>query len=237
MINVHYFEEVTSTNDVVRDFPEWTLVMAGVQTKGRGQRGSSWEGEKGRNLTFSLLVEPGYLPVEKQFYISKVTALAVAEALGKSGVEAAVKWPNDIYAGDKKICGILIENDLMGNRMGKCVIGIGINVNQQVFLSDAPNPTSVWLETGVETDRMELLKAFCDSFINYYNVLSAGNYDRIDRDYWTRLYRKGRWFEYEDGKGRFTGKITGVFPSGELVILHEDGTEKKYLFKEVSYCI
>lgn len=238
MIRIEYRETVTSTNDVAKERDEaGLLVLADVQTRGRGQRGNAWESEPGRNLTFSLIMRPEFLPAAEQFYVSEAASLAVADALETYDVPARIKWPNDIYIGDRKVCGILIEHDLLGDRLGKSVLGIGINIGQRVFLSDAPNPTSLALETGTDPDRMEVLGRFCEAFTDYYGRLEAGDVDFLDRCYRQRLYRGEGFYPYKDAGGRFLARIAEVRPTGELVLERQDGTRKAYLFKEVSFLL
>lgn len=233
-------EEVTSTNDYIRQQDEHlTLCWAESQTKGRGQKGNSWESEKGRNLTFSFLLHPERLPAGKQFILSKAVSLAVVEALRTTGTQARIKWPNDIYVGDRKICGILIEHDLSGDGMiRRSVVGIGINVNQQRFLSDAPNPTSLLLETGRICDREALLAAFIDRFTDFYHIVCHDPENGlIDDAYLELLYRKGEWHRYRDAEGCFEGRITGIGPEGELLVEKRSGAVNGYRFKEVSYLL
>ena len=163
-------EETTSTNSYLRQLlfkeslPEGSVVVAQTQTAGRGQIGNVWESETGKNLTFSIVLYPDCIPANRQFLISQITSLSVKETLEAYTNDVAVKWPNDIYWKDKKICGMLIENDLSGHNMYCSIIGIGINVNQAVFFSDAPNPVSLCQIIGKEIDKEELLDRFLHIF-------------------------------------------------------------------------
>lgn len=142
-------EETTSTNNYLRglvgkeSLPEGSIVVTEYQTAGRGQVGNTWESEPGKNLMFSIILYPDFLPANRQFLISQIAALSVKETLDAYVDGITVKWPNDIYWRDKKICGMLIENDLTGHSLYCSVIGIGININQREFLSDALNPVSL----------------------------------------------------------------------------------------------
>ena len=157
-LNIEILDSCDSTNAVLASRPDaqhGTVVATRSQTAGRGQRGNSWEAEPGTNLTFSLLLRPQGFPAARQFELSMLVALGVADVLnslfGRLGfrdLKARIKWPNDIYVGHKKIVGILIENQLSGAGIDRTIVGIGVNVNQTRFLSDAPNPTSVALLTG-----------------------------------------------------------------------------------------
>ena len=152
-------EETTSTNNYLRglvgkeSLPEGSIVVTEYQTAGRGQVGNTWESEPGKNLMFSIILYPDFLPANRQFLISQIAALSVKETLDAYVDGITVKWPNDSYWHDQKICGMLIENDLTGHSLYCSVIGIGININQREFLSDALNPVSLVQITGREYDR------------------------------------------------------------------------------------
>ena len=150
--------ETASTNSLLRELvikeslAEGSVVVADFQTAGRGQIGNTWESEAGKNLMFSLVLYPTCIPANRQFLISQIAALSVKEALDLYADHITVKWPNDIYWKDKKICGMLIENDLSGHNLYCSIIGIGINLNQTVFRGDAPNPVSLFQIIGKERD-------------------------------------------------------------------------------------
>ena len=143
-----HVEETHSTNSLLREWLEQeplstgSVIVADFQTAGRGQVGNVWESARGKNLTFSLVLYPQALPVNQQFLISQIAALSVKETLDAYTEGISIKWPNDIYWQDKKICGMLIENDLSGHNLLRSIIGIGINLNQTIFRGDAPNPVS-----------------------------------------------------------------------------------------------
>lgn len=149
-VKVNWLKEIDSTNSEAHrrrhEATDFTVWAAEFQTAGRGQRGNTWESAVGENLTFSILFKPSNFLSTRQFELSQVVALGVVGYLATHGIEAKIKWPNDIYVGDKKICGILIENVLSGATLSVCIAGIGINLNQKIFRSDAPNPTSVLIE-------------------------------------------------------------------------------------------
>ena len=151
----HFLEETTSTNDEARNprYGHGDAICAERQTAGRGQRGHTWSSEEGRNLMFSLVWEPRFLPVSEQFLLSEAVALALTDLFGGYGIDARIKWTNDIYAGDRKLVGILIEHNLTGDRLSRTIVGIGVNVNQTRFDPSLPNPSSMCLETGCEYDR------------------------------------------------------------------------------------
>ena len=169
--------ETDSTNNYLREqsakarLPEGSLVIADFQTAGKGQVGNSWESEAGKNLMFSILLYPDFLPANRQFLISQIASLSVKETLEKYTDSVTVKWPNDIYWKDRKICGMLIENDLSGQYLYCSVVGIGLNINQEIFRSDAPNPVSLTQITGKTYDREDVWSASCVSSlttISYY---------------------------------------------------------------------
>lgn len=238
-MKVEYLAEATSTNDVARDrkFGHGDVVVAEVQTDGRGQRGNRWESAEGSNLTFSVVLTPSFLPVASQFLLSEAVALAVADMLGGYGIGAQVKWPNDIYVAGRKIAGILIENDIMGHAMSRSIAGVGLNVNQTEFDPSLPNPTSMKLAAGRDFDRREVLNRFLGALSVRYDTLATGAADAIVRDYHRHLYRLGEPARYAFPDSTvFTATIEGVRRGGELVVRHPDGTCHEYLFKEIAYC-
>lgn len=233
--------ETTSTNNYLHDLcnreklPEGSLVIADFQTKGKGQVGNTWESEPGKNLMFSILIYPDFIPANRQFLISQIAALSVKETLETYLDSVTVKWPNDIYWKDKKICGMLIENDLSGQHLYASVIGIGINLNQQVFRSDAPNPVSVVQITGKEVERDEVLQHFYRLFFRYYHLLLQEKYDEIRAAYMDALYRRNGYWPYKDEQGFFEACIEGIELTGHLVLRLSDGQLRRYAFKEVAY--
>lgn len=236
-----HLREVVSTNTSLRErvgqreLPEGSVVWADVQTAGRGQMGNSWESEWGKNLTFSTVLYPHILPANKQFLISQITALSVQETLLQHTDEITVKWPNDIYWQDKKICGMLIENDIAGRDIYCSIIGIGINLNQEVFIGNAPNPVSLKQITGQDYDREEILDQFLSRFYHYYLLLLQEEEAEIRRLYAHALYRREGFHPYEDATGRFEAMIASIEPTGHLILQLHDGTTRQYAFKEVSF--
>ena len=153
-----HLEETDSTNKYLNELcnkqcvEELTTITADFQTSGRGQRGNSWESEAGQNLMFSFVLYPTFLKARRQFLLSQIISLAIKEELERYVSNISIKWPNDIYWKDKKICGMLIENDLTGVHISRSITGIGINVNQETFCSDAPNPVSLKQINGQSYD-------------------------------------------------------------------------------------
>ncbi len=239
MLKIEYFNTVESTNDSVRACQPGTLLWADCQTKGRGQRGNSWESAQGENLTFSILTVPEHIRLDKAFILSQVTSLAVVETLARYGITAEIKWPNDVYVGDFKICGMLIENDVRANGfLNASIIGVGVNVNQEKFVSDAPNPISMAGLTGEKYSRQEVLEAFCQCFESLY----ARTFDEegcayIDKKYMSHLYRRDGFYQYRDPDGVFMARIDRIAPDGMITLCRENGKRSEYYFKEVEFCV
>ena len=228
-----HIDETDSTNRWLKDHGEGTMVVAtDYQTAGKGCGSNAWESERGKNLTFSMLIHPDGIAAREQFHITEVVSVALCRTLQPyiyNKVE--IKWPNDIYVGDRKICGILIENRLQGNVIVDCIIGIGLDVNQRTFVSDAPNPVSMYQLTGQETDREALLADFLQTFDQEWQNKANGS------EYRELLYRKGKDGLYEDKTGRFVARLADVLPDGRLLLVDEEGKEHTYAFKEVSFII
>lgn len=236
-------DETDSTNRYLqqllakRALPEGSLVVADYQTAGKGQVGNSWEAERGANLLFSLLLRPDFLPANRQFLISQIASLSVKETLEAYTDSIRVKWPNDVYWKDRKICGMLIENDLAGEYLHTSVIGIGLNVNQQCFRSDAPNPISLAQITGQPHDREEVLQRFLRTFFAYYIRLLQEDETAIRQTYREALYHGDGYYRYADKTGTFEASIEEVEPTGHILLRLRDGEIRRYAFKEVTTLI
>ena len=228
-------EEASGEVSSASNLPGFTLVVADDQTAGRGQKGNSWETEKGKNLIFSLLCHPDTVKASEQFVLSQCMAVAVRDALAKVTDGVKVKWPNDIYVGDKKISGTLIECDLQGKTISNCILGVGININQSTFRSGAPNPTSLYLLTGKEVDRETVLADVIENFQKYYEWISQGRADELRQLYIQHLYRRQGIHPYRDVRGDFMAEIAGIEPSGHLLLRFETGDVIRYEFKDVSF--
>lgn len=230
-------EESTGNVSSPQMLPDFTLVVANDQTKGRGQQGNSWETERGKNLTFSLLCHPDFVKPSEQFLLSQCMALSICRALLQYVDNVMIKWPNDIYVGDEKISGTLIECDLQGKSISNCIIGVGININQTIFLSDAPNPTSLKLLTGKDFSREDILSAVMVHFQTYYEMLHEDRAEEIRKEYISCLYRRTGLHRYSDVRGDFMAEIEGVEPSGHLRLRFQNGNIVRYEFKEVRFII
>ena len=231
--------ETDSTNNYLREqcakarLPEGSLVIADFQTAGKGQVGNSWESEAGKNLMFSILLYPDSLPANRQFLISQIASLSVKETLEGYTDSVKVKWPNDIYWKDRKICGMLIENDLSGQHLYCSVIGIGLNINQEIFRSDAPNPVSLTQITGKAYDREEVLARF----LRIYFLLLQEKEEEIRTAYMAALYHGDGYYSYIDENGPFEACIHAIEPTGHLILQLHDGDRRRYAFKEVTTVI
>ena len=216
---------------------EFTTVIAERQTAGKGQRGNSWESEDCRNITFSFVLYPTFIEARRQFILSQIVSLSIKEELDEWTKGISIKWPNDIYWKDKKICGMLIENDLMGRNISQSISGIGINVNQEVFHSTAPNPISLRQITGKQYDIFEILKNIMLRIQSSYELLRNGDTEPIAHRYEKALFRKEGMHRYKDADGEFFARIICVEPEGKLIL--EDDAQKKrgYMFKEVEYLL
>ena len=237
------YNELGSTNEELNrllgleDLDEGIVIRAGFQRKGKGYQGNSWLSEPGKNLLFSILLKPGSLHVENAFHISRIVSLSIIEMLDKHGVKAYIKWPNDILTGSGKICGILIENSIIGDRISHSVIGVGLNVNQEDFNSSIPFPTSLFLEKGCHFDMKILLEDFRTALGSFYQVLLTGNQEMIMAAYLERLHLLGKPSVFSDGRSEFIASIKGVLPGGELELLLNDSEIRRYGFKEIEYLV
>jgi len=238
---IERIDELGSSNNyaatqlLTKRLPEGIVFVANSQVDGRGQVSNRWESEPNKNLTFSILLYPEFLEIMMQFEISKAISLGVVDFLKELTDHISIKWPNDIYIGTKKAAGILIENSIRIDKISSCIVGIGLNINQQIFVSDAPNPISLTQETGLTYNLEESLSQLCQKIDARYHQLRNGDFRQIDNDYIGRLYQLGNWSHYSDENGDFEGKIIGVDQIGRLMIETRDGNIKKYHFKEVVF--
>jgi BirA family biotin operon repressor/biotin-[acetyl-CoA-carboxylase] ligase len=234
-------KEVESTNFYANKLPDGTpegsVVWADFQKNGRGQGANSWESDKDQNLTFSVVLYPIFLKATRQFYLSKIVSLAVADFISLYVPSVTIKWPNDIYVGNKKIAGILIENSIEQDFIKDSIVGIGININQDVFLSDAPNPVSLKQLTGETCDLDEMLDIFMNILEYRYGMLRSADYNTVDENYSDRIFRKEVASEYIADNKKFTGTIERVEETGELVITDASGHIRKFLHKEVEFVL
>ena len=252
------FAETDSTNTFLKthareeDAHPYVVAVADYQTGGRGQRGNSWESERGENLLFTMAHYEVPLKPTEQFFLSQYVALGTVEELRRVCPEEAdnfrIKWPNDIYWRDKKIAGILIEHELSAVAIHRSLIGLGLNVNQTVFRSDAPNPVSLCQIARRQFDRADILCSWLASYMEGFQEFDESCrgcgkrtrqdfIDNISQRYHELLYRRGIAARYRDADGEFTATLEGVAEDGMLCLRDDAGRLRHYAFKEVAYII
>ncbi len=231
-MNILHFKQVDSTNNKALEIldkeqlPEFTMLTADYQTKGKGQHNRKWHSKAGENIILSIIVYPRFLSVHNLFYLSKAAAITTKELIKLYCKPIFIKWPNDIYVNQHKIAGILIENKISPDGIIASVIGVGINVNQQHFPSEIPNPTSLFLETGKVYHLQTLIAQWYKLFLNYYQLLKQEQYLAIEKEYHDFLYRKNQITTFiSKNQETIQGKILKVSPAGELVL--EEGNQLK----------
>ena len=214
------------------------LLTADYQTAGYGQKGTSWESDCGENLLFSFAFCPCAVKASEQFFLSEALALAVAEALSPCIGDCEVKWPNDVYHEDRKICGMLLQHTLSGDRIARTNVGVGVNVNQRAFRSDAPNPVSAWQIRHEEMSRKCLLESIISHFATHYTSICQHHSEQVHKAYLQRLYRRNGYHKYRDAEGHeFEAFISGISPLGVLSLSDRKGCERHFAFKEVAFVL
>jgi len=245
--NLIELDSVDSTNSFARQLLsnsrpiEGTVIMAKKQFAGRGQMGNKWSTEGGKNITLSVVLYPEQLDADKQFFLNMAISLAVKDFCEFVLLdEIKIKWPNDIYHHDKKLGGILIENSINGSKITSSIIGIGINVNQEEFDAELPNPTSlVQIKKPADApdyDIPNLIEDLCSYIEKYYLQLRQQHFNFLDKGYTEALYRYQQTHEFKRGESTFKGEINGVTKDGRLII-HSGPKELRFGFKEVEYII
>jgi BirA family transcriptional regulator, biotin operon repressor / biotin---[acetyl-CoA-carboxylase] ligase len=245
MIGTHIIrlDTVASTNEYAAgllnmgNVDEGTVIRAADQTAGKGQGSNTWLSEKGMNLTFTVILHPVFLLAERQFLLNQSISLAVCDFLdtlpGMPGT--LLKWPNDIYSGNRKLGGILIRNTVSGNILSSCIAGIGLNINQVRFPESLPNPVSVKMITGKDTGIDEVFPMLCRMMDTRYNQLGEGKHSSITSGYLKRLIGYNAWREYS-WNGRTTeGMITGVNEYGQLLLMTRDSVTHILDHGEIDY--
>ena len=235
-------DETVSTNDYLRSYTpgdkeEMTVVSANYQTGGRGQGTNKWESEEGQNLLFSILLHPNWLAIGRQFVMSMAEAMAIKEVLDEYTDGITVKWPNDIYYKDYKIGGTLIETKISSGHINDFIIGTGLNINQEVFRSDAPNPISLKMITGKTENPEKILKKIIEKFDENVEILRNGGYGEIAEMYHACIYRRDGFHKYRDKDGEFEAAFVEVEDSGRLILRDHEGVIRDYMFKEVEFII
>ena len=249
-----YIKQTHSTSTLLREqysdaLPHLYTIRTDFQIAGRGQAGNSWESEAGKNLLFSALLRYEGIHAAKQWRLSMLVAVALWDTLAKylPQEQLTIKWPNDIYFGDKKLVGILIENSLSGQYVGYSIAGIGVNVNQTQWLSSAPNPISMKEITGEKYDVEVLMNEWICSMKSW----ELRTTEEIKVAYMQHLYRSEGWHEYMEREvnitptsiaqkgveNAFLAQFIGITEQGELMLRLQNNEEKKYHFKQIRFVI
>jgi BirA family transcriptional regulator, biotin operon repressor / biotin---[acetyl-CoA-carboxylase] ligase len=241
--NLLFFENLPSTNLHAvqlmknKDVSEGTVIYTNYQLAGRGQMGNKWESMDGKNLLISIILFPSMIKPSDQFVLSMAISLGICDFLKRYIPVCKIKWPNDIYVNNDKIAGLLIENSIMGDLIENTIAGIGLNINQEKFLSDAPNPVSLRMITGKDYDLNTCLNLLTSDLDKRYKQLIAGNHMQIKEEYISHLYRLNEWCNYSDKNGLYCGRIKSITEYGNLIIEPKSGKIKEYSFKEVDFIL
>jgi BirA family biotin operon repressor/biotin-[acetyl-CoA-carboxylase] ligase len=243
MLQYHHFDKIDSTNAYLQrqqsecDIRNW-VVSADEQTAGKGMGNNGWESEVGKNLTFSLAVDMGFLPAERQFLLSEAVPLGIVEVLDKllPTEKFSIKWPNDLYYGNRKLAGILINSTIKANMMDLSIIGIGLNVNQMQFKDWPTHPISLKMITGKDYDLQPLMEQIAAHIIKKVELLKS-NPTAIEQAYLKRLFRYQTWADYEvDGKA-LRLFMTGIDAFGRLQLVDEQQTVHCYEIKQIKFLV
>jgi BirA family biotin operon repressor/biotin-[acetyl-CoA-carboxylase] ligase len=238
--SVVFMPECHSTNDEASrllestsNVLEGTVVITSNQTSGRGQRGNTWTSEPGKNLTFSLVIKPTFLSVQDQFMLNKAFSLGLYDYLSATlAATVKIKWPNDMIVNDRKICGILIENQIQGQIIQNSIVGIGLNVNQENF----PIPTATSMKVIEHKDFS--LENVWEEILSYLEIryleIRSGNIEELHRDYLSALYWLQERHLFKKADELFEGEITGIDPFGKLKI-NIDGTTEYFDLKQIQF--
>lgn len=247
-MDIRYFDTLESTNNYCKlldpnTVGEFTVICAHSQTAGIGQQGNVWVSEPRKNLTFSIILKPTFLKANDQYLLTMALALAVAESIEsmlsaiRSESSVQIKWPNDIYIGNKKICGILTTNQISGDIISHSICGIGLNVNQTAFPEWVPNPTSLKLETKVDFQPETVLQILLENIEKEYTNLKNNNSGILQQRYLERLYRMGIESDFLYQEERIRATITGVNHFGHLQLTTSSGEHLSCGMKEIQFVI
>ncbi len=238
-----YIKNLPSTNSYAagllreKNLAEGTIIYTDFQSAGKGQMGNKWESEDGKNLLISIILYPIMTSPSDQFHISMTISLGICDFLDRHISSCSIKWPNDIYVSNDKIAGILIENSILGDQIENSTVGIGLNINQERFLSDAPNPVSLKMITGKDFLLQTCLSELAHDIDTRYKQLIAGDHSKIKDEYTARLFRLNEWSLFNDKNGVYKGRISGVTDTGRLKIGNPEGKIMEYSFKEVDFIL
>lgn len=241
MNKLDFIDTVGSTNAYLEEkysenIPDTGYAIATFnQTDGRGQRGNVWIVEPDTNICYSYIFRPEAIVAHDQFIISQAVSLAVKSMLDKYSADITIKWPNDIMWKDKKIAGILIENNIAGKHINYSIVGIGININQGCFSQDLPYAVSLSQITGKKYDLIKVTEELNAAIYNALANFSSESFETIQRYYLNNLYRRDGFHRYRDHEGCFFAKIRGIEAAGNLILEMENQTVKSYAFKEVVF--
>ncbi|WP_294139891.1 biotin--[acetyl-CoA-carboxylase] ligase [uncultured Sanguibacteroides sp.] len=232
------YDELESTNSEAarlgwKELEDKMVILTYRQTQGKGQVGNHWESEPGKNISMTVVFKPEGLLAGEQFAVSMAVALGTHDFLSRYVENVFVKWPNDVYAGERKIAGILIEHAVLGREVAFSFCGIGLNVNQSRFLSDAPNPVSLVQLTGTEKNLTETLAELLSAIGRRYEQVY--DYDKLEKDFISVLYRREGVYRWKDEQGIFRASVLGINEYGQLLLRDTEGKERVYGFKEVAY--
>lgn len=234
-------ESIDSTNNYLSKLinttivPNGTVILAHEQTKGRGQRGNSWQSNRNENLTFSLYINTLALKPNEIFFISMAVANAIHKTLIGSTPNIEIKWPNDLLIKSKKIGGILIENSISPKAINNIIIGIGLNINQKEFATDL-KATSLFKETEEFTPKMEVLHAFIYQFQKEIDLLISKDFNFIKDYYLNNLFGYNESFSFTevDSGNKLIGKITDVTSRGTILV-NQSTKKSEYFFKDIRF--
>ncbi len=235
------FNSLESTNEYCkemlnnREIPEGTVISARWQSEGKGQGDNSWESSAGENLTFSIILHPLFLNISDQFFISMITSLGIADFLRQFTNNVLIKWPNDIFIGNKKIAGILIENSVMDNKITDSIVGIGININQVSFGSHIPNAISLRSIVPEPPPLDNCLESLCKNIDHWYSMLKQDRKEDIKTKYTDRLFRLNQQHLYRERNKIFKGTVTGVDNFGRLALRTQAGRTRYFGLNEVDF--
>jgi BirA family transcriptional regulator, biotin operon repressor / biotin---[acetyl-CoA-carboxylase] ligase len=241
--NTIVLDETDSTNNYAMglvasgNVADGTVVLSHFQQSGRGQQGNRWESARGKNLLASLIVFPGFLPPARQFSLSKVVSLALADWLRRETSGVSIKWPNDLYIGDKKVGGILIETTIQGNVLHSAVLGMGLNLNQKTYSPQLPNPVGLKQITGRNYDVSAVGQQVRQLFFSWYRKLKDAGPDETDAAYLKSLYRFNEWALYGKDGSAFEARIVDVGKYGQLILEDRSGSRSEYFFKEITFIL
>jgi BirA family transcriptional regulator, biotin operon repressor / biotin---[acetyl-CoA-carboxylase] ligase len=241
--NLLFFKNLPSTNTHTATLlkknrlQEGSIIYTNYQSAGRGYYNNIWESEDGKNLLISIILFPSFLNPEDQFQISMAISLGICDFLIRYIPDCSIKWPNDIYVNNDKIAGILIESSVSGSKIDSTIAGIGLNINQEKFLSNAPNPVSLSMLTGKSYDLLSCLNQLSTDLDKRYKQLIAGNSGQIKQEYVLKLFRLNKWCQFRDSKEIFTGKILNTGEFGRIIIEKSGGEINEYSFKEIEFIL